>query len=147
MAKTMLLDRTTWDLVIDAYGNIAVADVPYSQAQDVASAQRTFAGECWYDQSLGLPYWSQILEKKFAAAILRSKLSGAALTVPGVVNARVTFSGVVDRRLTGQTQIVTTTGVTQVVTTTLTPTTGTPLRDSDGNLVYDSDGNLIYAST
>lgn len=53
--KTLLLDRATWDLAVDAQGNIAVADVPYATAQDVSSAVREFRGECWYNTALGLP--------------------------------------------------------------------------------------------
>ncbi|AJJ19826.1 hypothetical protein [Yersinia intermedia] len=56
MQNTLLLDRTAWDLVLDANGDIAMASLPYSIAQDVASAIKTFIGECWYDTSQGVPY-------------------------------------------------------------------------------------------
>lgn len=114
--RSMLLDRSTWDLVVDAHANIAVADDPYSQAQDCASAQRTFAGECWYDTTKGVPYWSDVIGKRLSAAFLRSKLVGAAKTVPGVRAARVFFTGLsASRELTGQTQITDSTGAQQVV--------------------------------
>ena len=61
--NSLLLDQAQWDIVLDVNGNIALASAPYSIAQDVASAVRTFVGECWYDNSLGLPYWQNILGK------------------------------------------------------------------------------------
>ena len=82
--KTLLLDQTTWDLVVDASGDIAVASDPYSIAQDAASAIRTFQGECYYDTTLGVPYWSQILGRSPPLSLLKAKLVAAALTVPDV---------------------------------------------------------------
>ena len=61
--KTLLLDRTQWDLVQDANGNIALATEPYARAQDVASACRLFRGELWYDTAAGIPYFEDILGK------------------------------------------------------------------------------------
>jgi hypothetical protein len=43
--NTLLLDVSSWDLCLDAAGNIAMASNPYSIAQDAASAIRTFAGD------------------------------------------------------------------------------------------------------
>jgi hypothetical protein len=39
-----LPDRSTWDLVLGASGNIAEASAPYALAQDAASAIQLFAG-------------------------------------------------------------------------------------------------------
>ena len=50
VAATLLLDRTTWDLCLDANGNIAMATGPYAIAQDVASAVRL-----WHDTTKGVP--------------------------------------------------------------------------------------------
>ena len=72
--NTLLLDQSAWDLVLDINGNIALAGTPYSYAQDVASAVRTFLGECWYDTSLGLPYWQQILGKLPPAVYIEQTL-------------------------------------------------------------------------
>lgn len=114
--KTMLLDRTTWDIISDSFNNIAVAADPYSQAQDCASAQRTFLGECWYDESKGVPYFGNILGQPLAASFVRSRYIAAALTVPSVVAARVFFTGLSDARiLSGQTQITDQTGNSQTV--------------------------------
>ncbi len=107
MASTLLLDRPTWDLVLDAKGNIAVASEPYSLAQDAASAIKTFLGECYWDTTVGVP----LLTKVFAGvapslALLKSMLVAAAETVPGVASAQVFLSDASpDRGLSGQVQI------------------------------------------
>lgn len=114
--KTLLLDRTAWDLVLDAAGNIALADEPYSIAQDVASAVRTFTGECWYDTQLGIPYWQQILGQWPPIVLVKAKLVDAALTVPGVVSAECVIVAFSKRKLTGQIQVVDENGITSLAT-------------------------------
>ena len=59
--KTLFLLPSTNDLCLDVFGNIAVASDPYSLAQDVASAIKTFLGDCFFDTTIGIPYWSTIL--------------------------------------------------------------------------------------
>lgn len=105
MSKTLLLDRTAWDLVLDSAGNIALASDPYSVAQDVASAVRTFAGELWYDTTQGVPYWEQILGKRPALSLVKAAVVKAALTVPDVISARCLIASFKDRVLTGQVQV------------------------------------------
>lgn len=102
---TLLLDRSTWDLVLDVSGNIAVASNPYALAQDAASAIKLFQGELWYDTTLGVPYWTQVLGKAPNYALIKAKFEAAALTVPQVVAARCYISGFNDRGLTGQVQV------------------------------------------
>ena len=113
--NTLLLDQTAWDLVLDANGNIALAGAPYSIAQDVASATRTFLGECWYDVSQGLPYWQQILGEFPPLQYIAEKIQDAALTVPNVVAAKATFTSFQNRSLAGQIQIIDTDGATNNV--------------------------------
>jgi hypothetical protein len=105
MASTLLLDQSGWDLALDISGNIAVATEPYAQAQDAASSMRTFAGEVYYDRNRGVPYWEQILGHYPPISLMKTYLEGAALLVPGVVQARAFFTGFADRRATGQVQI------------------------------------------
>jgi hypothetical protein len=109
MADTLLLDLTTWDLVVDIYGNIAVAKSPYSQAQDAASAIKTFQGEVYFDTSLGVPY-SQIIGTLPPLALMKQQFADAALTVPGVETAVVYLSSLADRQISGQVQITNTVG-------------------------------------
>lgn len=109
--KTVLLDQTSWDLVLDVAGNIAVAADPYSQAQDASSAIRTFQGEVFYDTTLGVPY-NAILNKAPNLSYIRSKLQDAALTVPGLKSSAVFFSSFNGRQLSGQVRSTNTAGQT-----------------------------------
>jgi hypothetical protein len=114
--KTLLLDRTAWDLVLDANGNIALADNPYAIAQNVASAVRTFIGECWYDSSQGLPYWQNILGQYPPISFVKQKIVEAAMTVPEVAEVQVILIDFVGRKLTGQIQVIDIYGQTNGVT-------------------------------
>lgn len=77
--KTLLLDVDTWDVCLDAAGNWAVAAAPYSLAQDVASAARTFLAEVWYDDTLGVDYFGQVLGRNPPLSLLQEFLVQAAL--------------------------------------------------------------------
>lgn len=110
MAATLLLDTVTWDLCLDVSGNIAVATEPYARAQDAASSIRTFAGEVYYDQARGVPYFDQVLGHYPPVSLMKSYFEGAALLVPGVVQARAFLTGYADRKVTGQVQIKDTAG-------------------------------------
>ncbi|MGI4941080.1 MAG: hypothetical protein ACRYHQ_11075 [Janthinobacterium lividum] len=105
MPRTLLLDRTTWTLCLDASGNIAIADAPYALAQDAASAIRLFLGEGWYDVDLGVPYFQQILGQYPSLPFVKGQMVAAAETVPGVTAATVYLSGLSHRTLTGQVQV------------------------------------------
>lgn len=102
---TLLLDTIAWDLVVDSNGNIAVASDPYSQAQDAASAIRTFLGEVYYDTTLGVDY-STILDAFPSISQMKQQFVNAALTVPGVVSAVVYITTFSNRTITGQVQII-----------------------------------------
>ena len=84
---TLLLDPETWDLVIDSNGDIAMAESPYSLAQDVATAICLFKGEAWFDKTAGIPYFEEILGQRPPMAILKARIESAAMSVPGVVKA------------------------------------------------------------
>jgi hypothetical protein len=108
--KTLLLDQTAWDLVLDASGNIALADHPYAIAQDVASAIRTFLGEAWYDTTLGLPYFDKILGKLPPLSLIQTLVLQAALKVPEVAQAKVVGLNLKNRAVTGTVEIIDTKG-------------------------------------
>lgn len=110
--KSLLLDVSIWDLVADAAGNIAVCTDPYAIAQDAACAIRLFQGELWYNVVPGIPYWTTILGHFPSVPYLKSQFVAAALTVPGVASAVCFISSIEGRKVTGQVQIVTTTGLT-----------------------------------
>lgn len=107
MATTLLLNLDGWDCCLDASGDWAVASEPYSQAQDVSSAARVFEGEAFYDTSLGVPYFSDVLGKYQPTQILRARIQLAALTVPGVTDATAALKMSADRTMTGQIQFQT----------------------------------------
>ena len=112
--NTLLLDDDVWDILVDASGNIAMASDPYSEAQDVASAIRTFQGECYYNVTVGVPYWTQILGQAIPISLLKAHFVNAALTVPFVAKAVCYISSFINRKVAGQVQIITTAGQTSV---------------------------------
>jgi hypothetical protein len=113
--NTLLLDTAAWDLVLDSNGDIALAAPPYSVAQDVASAILTFLGECWYNTTLGVPYWQKLLGFAPSQGQWQSALNAAAMTVPGVVSDTTIITGFADRKLNGQVQFTTSDGNTTTV--------------------------------
>ncbi len=113
MAATLLLDRDTNDLCLDALGNIAVATEPYSIAQDAASACRVFLGEAYYDTTLGVPFLDQVFSGATPVAILKQRMATEAERVPGVASAAVVIGSLVGRTLTGQVQVTLADGTTQ----------------------------------
>ena len=108
--QTLLLDQTTWDLVTDVYGNIAVAAEPYALAQDAASQCQLFKGELWYDTRQGVPYWQSILGALPPLSLIKAEMTAAAKLVPGVVAAQCFISSVANRVVSGQVQILDSSG-------------------------------------
>jgi hypothetical protein len=104
--QTLLLDTIQWDLTVDTAGNIAVASDPYSQAQDAASAIRTFEGEVYFDTTLGIPYFTQILGYAPPISLMKAYFASSALTVPGVTKAQAFITSWQDRAVQGQVQIM-----------------------------------------
>lgn len=109
--NTLLLDTVAWDLTTDVRNNIAMASDPYSLAQDAASAIKLFQGEFWYDTTLGLPYWVKIFSGSQPLSLVRSLFVAQAKTVPGVVAASCFFTAFVNRQLSGQVQVTSSTGL------------------------------------
>jgi hypothetical protein len=117
--NTLLLSTDNWDLTVDNSGNIAIAQGPYAIAQDVASAVRTFLGECWYDTTQGVPYLEQILGQLPSLQFMKAKFIAAGLTVPGVASIACFLTGPgSNRELGGQLQITDTDGNFVVIQTT-----------------------------
>lgn len=114
--KTLLLDRTAWDLVLDTSGNIALASNPYAIAQDVASAVKLFIGECWFDTTKGIPYFEQVLGHLPPLSVVKAYVESAALTVPEVAEAKCTLVSLKGRVLAGHIDVIDTAGVSHNVT-------------------------------
>ncbi len=113
--NTLLLDVDIWDVCLDASGNIAMAEEPYANAQDVASACRLFLAELYYDTTKGVPYFQQILGQYPPASLIKDAYVQAALTVPDIVQAQVVGLNIVDRKLTGTVEVINATGQTNNV--------------------------------
>lgn len=113
--STFLLDNDNNDLCFDSFGNLAVAAPPYAVAQDVATAIKTFLGDCYYDQTLGIDYFGQILGKTPPLSVFTEALVSAALSVPTVVSAAVTIESFSNRAVVGYVKFTDETGVTQQV--------------------------------
>lgn len=110
--NTLLLNPQTWDLMVGADLNVAVAAQPYALAQDAASAIRLFKSEDYYDVTRGVPYWQQILGRWPTVRVMKANFIAAAETVPGVASAACFIESVVDRRPKGQVQITSASGAT-----------------------------------
>ena len=113
--NTLLLDAATWDLVLDANGNIAMASEPYSIAQDVASAGRLFSGELWYDTDKGTPYFSTVLGERPPVTLIKAQKVQSSLTVPAVTDANCFITSFNNRGIEGQIQVTDIYGSTTVV--------------------------------
>lgn len=111
MASSLFLLPDAWDLCADASGNIAVCSDPYALAQNAATACRTFSGEVFYDTTVGVPFWSDILGHMPSLPVVKADLIAAAETVDGVASAQVFITGVTaTRQLQGQVQVTSTDG-------------------------------------
>jgi hypothetical protein len=113
--KTLLLERSHGDLCLDSSGNIAVATAPYSLAQDVASAIKTFLGELYYDKTQGVAYWADVFGQMPPFSLIQQLMVNAALTVSGVISAQVIVTSFTDRTISGQVQFTDASGETGVV--------------------------------
>jgi hypothetical protein len=108
---TLLLDPETWDLTVDAFGNIAMASPPYALAQDVASAVKLFQGELWFDTTKGIPYFRDILGLRPPVQLLKRYIEEAAFTVEGVIKAKCVITSTANRFVRGDIRFVDETGV------------------------------------
>lgn len=113
--RTLFLLPDTWDLTLDSQGNIAVASDLYRIAQDVATACRTFVGDIYYDQDLGIPYNEHILGAHgYPLSLYKMHLEDAAKSVAGVVSANAQLQ-MTNRIVTGTISFSTDDGQTESI--------------------------------
>lgn len=143
--NTLLLDTVTWDLLVDANGNIAMAIDPYSVAQDVASAVRVFQGEQFYDTTAGVPYFQDILGKFPPLSLVKAEIAAAAALVPGCNNPQIFLSQVQNRVLSGQIVFTDSNGATQTAMIG-SINASVPLFDTLGNPVTNSLGTRLVGN-
>lgn len=108
--SSIYVDNDSWDIAVDASGNIAIATGAYTLALEAACKIKTFAGELYFDTTQGIPYFSEILGQQPSIEYMRAAFTNAALSVSGVVSAKVYFSAFTDRTVSGQVQITDQTG-------------------------------------
>lgn len=85
--RNMQLDTSTWDLMLDGSGNLAITDGSLSVAQDVASSCLVFSGECYYDTTLGIPWKAEVLGKRPTPGFIQHKMQAEARKLPIVDQA------------------------------------------------------------
>jgi hypothetical protein len=105
---SLALDKT-WDLYVDANGNIATVSGSANTAQDVACQARLFAGELWHDTTQGVAY-NQILGQRPSISFVKDQINAAAQLVPSVIASAVYLTGFNGRTLSGQIQTTDTNG-------------------------------------
>lgn len=98
MAQTysLVLDWNTWDLKLDAAGNIQLftpANYNSSVAQDAACAIKTFLGDCWYNQTLGMPWLQSIFGQNPPLSFVSAKLIAQVLTMANITKCVVLALG------------------------------------------------------
>ena len=76
------LDPVAHDLYLDPDGQIALAQTPLDQRIDCRL--RTFRGEFWLDQSIGIPYFQEILKKNPDLQAVRAAFASEIQKVAGV---------------------------------------------------------------
>jgi hypothetical protein len=120
--STISLDTSTYDLMLDANGNIARADPPYAVAQDMGSQCRQWLGEYIYNSNDGVPL-ATILGSAPNLGLMKSDFVTAAAKVPGTSNVQCFISDITERRVSGQVQATVTlsNGSTLVVPANISP--------------------------
>jgi len=128
LVATLQLNPVSWDLMTDTNNDIALlpdpapASAPTTpQAQAAACAIRLFLGEYFWDTTAGVPYLTNILGQAVPLALLKEYLVDAALTVQDVASAQVFITAFDSTRgVSGQVQVVSTTGQVGVANFTVT---------------------------
>lgn len=115
ITKSMLLETETWDLSLDASGNIAATQNPYAVAQDAACACSTFLGEAWYDTTLGIPYYERILGHWPGSQLINTKMAAEAEKLPYVQDAFCTVTISNDTRVSSGVMTLTDTNFEQSI--------------------------------
>lgn len=111
---TLLIDIENWDLCVDAASHIAIAKNPYALAQGAACAMKSFKRENYYNKTLGIPYYEQILGKFPPLSLIKAQLVAASKTVPEIVAARAFIASVENFGVSGQVQVTDAAGATAI---------------------------------
>ena len=99
-----------WDLSLTVGGNIAVVSGSARVAQDVASYERVFLGEGWYDTQAGIPYLLRELAALPPAELVIERARRRGLQVPGAAGIDVKLIEFDHRVLRGEIFVTTDSG-------------------------------------
>jgi hypothetical protein len=100
--NSLTLNKDTWDICLNSYGNLSIVSGKYRVAQDVATACRLFTDEAIFQVNRGIPYLNKVLGFKPNEQIIKEHIRNMALLVPNVANAQINFYEFKDRILTGE---------------------------------------------
>lgn len=76
------LDPVYHDIYLDAKGQLATVQTSLDQRIDCRL--RTFLGEFWLDQSIGIPYFQEVLKKNPDMSVVRAAFASEIQKVAGV---------------------------------------------------------------
>lgn len=110
MAKTLTLNKDTWDLTLDVSGHIITSQGPYAVAQNVANAVRLFTKDAYFNRADGIPHFTSELGALPPAAVLIDRINKAARAVPEVSTARTVLTRFENRTMEGNITLTTTAG-------------------------------------
>lgn len=109
MAFTLTLNDS-WDIFVDANGNIAASGDAYAIAQNAANAVRLFADDAYFNRTRGIPHFEIELGQKDAPArsTLTNRIRKAVLAVDGVSDVEASLEYDEKTRVYGGDIIITT---------------------------------------
>ena len=84
MARNFYIDPETKDLVIDNFNLKLTSTLGEHLAQKIENQLKTFRGEWFLNQSIGIPYYQDILKKQVNIDTVTSIFRNAILNVEGV---------------------------------------------------------------
>jgi len=125
---TLSSNANGWDLATTPSATVSTSSVmsqdiamttgPMAIAQDVASIIQTYQGEAYFDTTIGVPYFASVFGQSYVPTVIQGELAQAALTVPGVVQSKVTGIAFNEttRAFTGTVNVTDTTGAALGVT-------------------------------
>ena len=112
-AYTLKLDTDSWDLTLDAAGNISTATDDYAIAQNVANAVRLFTNDSYFWPGKGIPHYLTSLGADINPVVVQSRVEDAALAIDGVSEAEAILDDIDSTRvLSGSVYITTEDGET-----------------------------------
>lgn len=89
MSKSIFLTQDSWDLALDAGGNIAACSDPYRMAQDVACLIKLFKDELYFDNDKGVSQFETPV-----LPLIQKQYEDLAMTVSGVTSAQCIISSI-----------------------------------------------------